>query len=261
MTLFALFLLCLLLPVALGTDWPALRWLALGLPPAGIALWQVEARREAQGGRPLLPPSLLRTPMVATGFLAETAVTFCYAGYLFITALCLQSAVGFSPLRSGDGFCGLGAMFFLGSLVSKPLGERFGNYRLFALGAGLSAAGLLATLWALHAFGSSLSVVHIVTASSLAGLGNAFMLTSAYRIALARVEKHHAGEASVALTTVQQGCFALGTAFAGTIYADLLPSGYVLAYAGSALSLCLLLAIAAGVVTRSGDGGGADRHF
>ena len=249
MALFALFLLCLLLPVSLGSDWPMMRWLIVALPPIGIALWRVEARQEATGGRPLLPPSLLRAPMALTGFLAEAAVTFCYAGYLFVTALCLQSAIGFSPLRSGDGFCGLGVMFFLGSLLSKPLGERIGSRRAFALGAGLTATGFLATAGMIHAFGLSLGVGQIVAASSLVGLGNAFMLTSAYRIALSHVEQHHAGEASVALTTVQQGCFALGTAFTGAIYAGLLPTGYTTAFAGAALLLSILLMIVVGVVT------------
>ena len=260
MVLFALLLLCLLVPVSLGANWPALRWLALGLPPAGIALLRVEARREAAGGRPLLPPSLFRAPVVATGFLAEASVTFCYAGYLFVTALCLQSEVGFSPLRSGDGFCGLGVAFFLGSLVSKQLGEHLGNHRTFALGTGLTAAGILATLWGVRALGLSLGVVHVVAASALVGLGNSLMLTSAYRIALAHVPQRHAGEASVALTTVQQGCFALGTAFAGAVYAGLLPSGYAWAYAGSAFSLCALLAIIAGVVVHSRARGNAGRR-
>ncbi|WP_074769925.1 MFS transporter [Magnetospirillum fulvum] len=248
MVLFALFLLCLLLPVSLGSDWPMMRWLIVGLAPVGIALWRVESRREAEGGTPLLPPSLMRAPMAMTGFLAEAAVTFCYASYLFVTALCLQSEIDFSPLRSGESFCGLGALFFLGSLVSKPLGKRLGNHRAFALGAGLTAVGTLATAWLIGAFGPLLGVVHIIAASSLVGLGNAFMLTSAYRIALSHVEKHHAGEASVALTTIQQGCFALGTAFAGAVYAGLLPTGYATAFAGAGLSLCVLLAVVAVVV-------------
>lgn len=247
MTLFALFLLCLLLPVGLGGDWPVARWLLVGLPPVGIALVRVEVRREADGGKPLLPPSLFRAPMAATGFLAEASVTFCYAGYLFVTALCLQSELGFSPLRSGDGFCGLGTMFFIGSLVSKPLGERLGDPRTFLLGTLLTVTGIAATAWAIHAFGLSLEVGHVVVASGVAGLGNAFMLTSAYRIALSHVGRDHAGAASVALTTVQQGCFALGTGFAGAVYAGLSSSGYAEAFPGVALSLCVPL-VAVGVL-------------
>lgn len=249
MVLFALFLVCLLFPVSLGADWPTMRWLAVALPPVGLALWRVEARQEADGGRPLLPPSLLRAPRALIGFLAEAAVTFCYAGYLFVTALCLQSALGFSPAQSGESFIGLGAMFFVGSLVSKRLGERFGDALVFAFGAGLTTAGILVTAGLIRTFGPSLGVAAVIAASALAGLGNAFMLTSAYRIALSHVGKHHAGAASVALTTVQQGCFALGTAFAGAVYAGLLPAGFGPAIAGAALALCALLVIAAIVVT------------
>lgn len=248
MALFALFLLCLLLPVSLGSDWPETRWLALALPPTGLALWRVEARQEAMGGKPLLPPSLLRAPQALTGFLAEAAVTFCYAGYLFVTALCLQSALGFTPSQSGTSFCGLGAMFFVGSLLSKRVGARLGDHRTFALGASLTAAGFLATTELIRSFGPSLGVGPIIIASAFVGFGNALMLTSAYRIALSHIEKRHAGEASVALTTVQQGCFALGTAFAGAVYAGGLAFGYGSAFAGAALSLSTVLAIVAGVV-------------
>ncbi|MBN2751652.1 MAG: MFS transporter [Rhodospirillaceae bacterium] len=250
MMLFGLFLLCLLLPASLGNDWPIMRWLVVALLPLGFVLLRVEARCEAGGGKPLLPPSLFHAPMVLTGFFAEAAVTFCYAGYLFVTALCLQSEVGFSPLRSGDSFCGLGAMFFLGSLTSKPLGERLGNHRAFMFGTGLTVAGIIATAWAIRAFGPSLGVIHIIAASGLVGFGNAFMLTSAYRIALSHVERHHAGEASVALATVQQGCFALGTAFAGAVYSGLLPSGYMEAFAGAAFSLCVLLMVVGCLIAR-----------
>lgn len=249
MALFALFLVCLLLPVSLGGSWPALRWLVLALPPIGLTLWRVEARQEAAGGRPLLPPSLLRAPRALVGFLAEAAVTFCYAGYLFVTALCLQSALGFTPAQSGDGFIGLGTLFFLGSLVSKRVGERLGDAGAFALGAALTIAGLLVTAGLIAIDGRALAVAPVIAASALVGLGNALMLTSAYRIALSHVGKHHAGAASVALTTVQQGCFALGTAFAGAVYAGVLSQGFASAYLAAALAMAPFLATVAVVVT------------
>lgn len=249
MALFALLLLCLLLPVSLGSDWPMTRWFVVGMPPIGIAFWRVETRLEAKGGKPLLPPSLLGAPMALTGFFAEAAVTFCYSGYLFVTAFCLQSALSFSPQQSGDSFIGLGMMFFIGSLISKRLGERVGDRHGFALGAGLTVTGILTTAGLIHALGLSLSVGLVATASGLVGFGNAFMLTSAYRIALSHIEQRHAGEASVALTTVQQGCFAIGTASAGAVYAGLLPSAdYAMAMIYSAVWLCILPVAAGGLV-------------
>ncbi len=247
--LFALFLLCLLLPVSLGSDWPITRWLIIALPPIGIAFWRVETRQEATGGKPLLPPSLLHRPLVLTGFLAEAAVTFSYAGYIFVTAFCLQSAFGFSPQQSGDCFVGLGIMFFLGSLASKHLRERLSDHGTFTLGACLTITGILLTAMLIYMLDRSLSVIHIIAAAGLVGLGNAFMLTSAYRIALRHVEKHHAGEASVAISTVQQGCFAIGTASGGAVYAGLLPSfHHGLSFAGAAAWLVCLPIIAVGVI-------------
>lgn len=240
MILFAAFLLCLLLPLALGAEWHAMRWLLLGLPPTGIALWYVETGLEAVGGRPLLPPSLFRTPLVSVGFLAEASVTFCYSGFLFVTALCLQSEIGFTPLQSGNSFCSLGLMFFLGSLLSKHVENR----RAFVLGSLLTILGFVACSWTLHAHGMALQVSQILAATGLVGLGNAFMLTSAFRIALSNVSQHHAGEASAVISTVQQGCFALGTALAGAIYNIFLKLGYSMAFGITIFVPCSLILIA-----------------
>lgn len=244
MWLLAVLLLCLLLPVALGGTWPAVDWLLVALLPAGIALWRVESRLETRGGRPLLPPSLLRAHLAPTGFLAQAAVTFCYAGFLFVTALCLQHSLGFSPRQSGDSFGSLGVMFFLGSLLSKRLDNGPG----FVLGALLTLSGFVAACGLLQCLGRDLQVPQLMFATGLVGLGNAFMLSAAYRIILAHIGAHHAGEASVAVSTIQQACYGLGTAAAAALYGRGLPLGYAGAFTITALSLCAVLLGVAGVV-------------
>ncbi|WP_432458859.1 MFS transporter [Agarivorans sp. QJM3NY_25] len=242
-TLFALLLLCLLLPVTLGERWPTLWCLLLGLFPIGCGLWGIEKRKEIRGQQPLFPPSLFKTPMVMSGFMAEATVTFTYPGYLFVTALCLQTELHFTPLQSGNSFIALGIMFFVGSLLSRPITQRIGHYWSFVLGVVLSFLGFLLTLGLFWLFGSTLQVWHLVSATGLVGIGNALMLTSAFRIALSHVGKQHASEASSALITVQQACFALGTAFFGAIYAVMLSHGYLVAMATTTGLLCTWLFI------------------
>ncbi|ELR64412.1 Major facilitator superfamily [Photobacterium marinum] len=242
-TLFALFLLCLLLPIAMGEHWPQLWWLLLGLLPTGVGLWTVEKRKENAGEQPLFPLSLFKTPSVITGFIGEAAVTFTYPGYLFVTALCLQSKLHFNPLQSGNTFMALGIMFFVGSLLSKPMSQRLGNHRSYVVGTGLSFLGFVVTITLFWSFKSTLHVWSLIVATGLVGLGNAMMLTSAFRIALSQVGKHHASEASSALITVQQGCFAIGTAFSGAIYAAMLSHGYLVAIATSIGVLSALLLV------------------
>lgn len=241
-----LFILCLLfvmIPVSLGKQWPELWWLLSGTVPCGIILWKVEKLHELAGRKPILPPSLFKTPMVINGFISEMTVTFTYPGYLFVTALCLQSAMGFTPFESGNSFIALGIMFFIGSLVSKPLSQQIGDPKSFALGSILSVIGFLGTAALIYNFNDDLTFYDLWLATGAVGIGDAIRLTSAYRIALSRVEKRHASEASSALVTVQQGCCALGTAFTGAIYSFALVQGYLTAItiSISAVSLLVLL--------------------
>lgn len=245
----ALLILCLsfiMIPVSLGKHWPELWWLLLGALPCGVLLWKVEKSHELAGHKAILPPSLFKTPMVINGFVSEMAVTFAYPGYLFVTALCLQSKLGFTPLESGNTFISLGTMFFIGSLLSKPLSQRIGDVKSYSIGAILTVIGFLGTVYLFHKFKFDLRFYNLWVATGVVGLGNSIMLTSAYRLALSRVGKHHASEASSALATVQQGCFALGTAFAGAIYSFTLSQGYLNAITIS-ISILSLLVIFVGV--------------
>ena len=247
MLLFCVFLLCLLLPVALGARWHALRWMVLGLAPVAYTLWRTENDFEARGIRPLLPPSFFRTPMVMTGLMAEAAVTFGYSGFLFVTALCLQSAIGFDPLQSGNSFCSLGVMFFFGSL----LGKHVKNSRAFLLGSLSTILGLIGCGWSIVTHGIDLRVHQILFWIGMTGLGNALMVTSALRLTLLNVSPQLAGEASATFSTVQQGCFALGTALAGALYSVFSNLGFRTAFAATLGVFCGLLVMTAIGVLRS----------
>ncbi|MEE3660939.1 MFS transporter [Brenneria sp. g21c3] len=244
-----LFILCLsliMMPVSLGKHWPELWWLLLGAPPCAMLLWKAEKAYEIAGRKPILPPSLFKTPMVINGFVSEMTVTFTYPGYLFVTALCLQSAIGFTSFESGNSFIALGVMFFIGSLISKPLSKRIGDAKSFALGSILSVIGFLGTVSLIYHFNADLRFYHLWIATGAVGIGDAIRLTSAYRIALSQVGKHLASEASSALVTVQQGCAALGTAFTGAIYSFALVQGYLTAITIS-IGVVSLLALFVGI--------------
>ena len=244
--LFILCLLFLLMPVSLGNRWPLLWCLLIGTLPCAYLLWKVEGAQERAGCKPLLPPSLLRTPMVLNGLVCEITVTFSFPGYLFVTALYLQSVIKFSPLESGNTFIVLGAMFFIGSLISKPLGQRYGDPLAFLLGSLLTASGFVATIVLLHLFGHDIRCYDLWIATGIIGFGNAFMLTSAYRLALSQVGKQHASEVSSVLATVQQASFALGTAVTGAVYSFTLSQGYLSAITTAISTLSLLVLCVSG---------------
>ncbi|ENM5770105.1 MFS transporter, partial [Vibrio mimicus] len=241
--LFILLLLFIMVPVSLGKHWPELWWLLVGAIPCTKLLWSVEKNSEFRGQKPILPPSLFKTPMVITGFISEMTVTFAYPGYLFVTALCLQSELHFSSIESGNTFITLGATFFIGSLLSKRLSQRIRGHHIYILGAILTVIGFLGTILLIGHYHSDINFYQLWGATGVIGFGNSMMLTSAYRITLSQVGKHHASEASSALATVQQGCFALGTAFAGAVYSYSISYGYLHAISLSVGTLSILLLI------------------
>lgn len=239
--LFILLLSFIIIPVTLAEHWPLLWWLVIGSVPLTMIFWRVEKNTEESGRKPILPPSLFKTPMVINGFVSEITVTFAYPGYLFVTALCLQSELHYSSIESGNTFIALGAMFFIGSLVSKSLSQNIGDHKTYALGAILTVIGFLGTIVLISDYQANIRFYGLWIATGVVGFGNSIMLTSAYRMALSKVAKHHASEASSALATVQQGCFALGTTFAGAIYSYSIIYGYVNAISISIGVLSLLV--------------------
>ncbi|MGF1742930.1 MFS transporter [Vibrio profundum] len=233
-TLFTLGLLCLLLPVSLGQRWPELWWLLAAIIPLWKGLYTIEKGKEAKGGQPLFPPSLFRTPGFRTGLYGVFAVAFTYAGFLFVVAFCLQSELTFRPFQSGNTFISLGVLFFFGSLVSKHLGRNLGDHRSFTLGVCITTMGFVLTTGLFWLFKKVLGVEDLIAAMGLVGLGNALMITSAFRIALANVSQSYASSASGAVVTMQQSCFALSTAFTGMLFSVALKLGYLIA-----ISICI----------------------
>lgn len=234
-------LLLLLIPVTLGHEWFYLWGLLPCVLPAIQCLWKFEKKQEKVGKSPILPPSLFNIPLVIRGFISEMLVTFVYPGYLFVTALYLQKALQFTPIQSGNTFITLGIMFFIGSLMSKSLSAWLNDSKTYAIGLIITAIGFIGTILVFHIYADHLKYYQLWLSTGLVGFGNAMMLTSAFRITLSCVKENYASEASSALTTVQQGCFAIGTAFAGAIYAAILNHGYLNAISTSITVLTLLL--------------------
>ena len=144
--LLALLIVFLLLPLALGPaqhwPWPCVAML-LAVPPLLWALWRVELRQERRGAFPLLPPALLRLPSVRFGLLIAVLFFSCWSGFMFVVALLLQSGAGLSPFQSGNAFITLGVIYFLASLQTARLVERFGKVVTLRLGCVVQMTGLL----------------------------------------------------------------------------------------------------------------------
>ncbi|WP_369934165.1 MFS transporter [Xanthomonas tesorieronis] len=220
--LLGLFLVCLLLPLALG---PTLHWSAPCLAalaatlPLLAALARTEAWQQRRGRVPLLPPALLRLPSVRFALLLGALFFTCWSGFMFVLALTLQSGAGLSPLQSGNAFIVLGAAYFCSALVSARGVARFGLLPALLLGCTVQMLGLLALGWTLHVVWPHPGWLALAPATALIGAGQAWIVACFYRIGLSQVPTEHAGAGSAMLSTVLQAAMGLGPAALGAVYA------------------------------------------
>lgn len=251
--LLAALIVSLLLPLSLGPSlhwaWPCLALLA-AVPVLFALLWRTERRQEARGAHPLLPPALFRLPGVRFGL--EIAVLFfsSWSGFMFAVALTLQSGVGLNPLQSGNAFIALGAAYFVSSLFSARVMQRFGMVGTLALGCAVQMTGLLSLMASFRLLWPHPDVLGLIPATVLIGAGQAQIVAGFFRIGLSDVPQTHAGAASGMLSTVQQAAFGLGPALLGAIFeqtlriqGNYLPA--ILAALAGELCLMLLLAVRA----------------
>ncbi|QDX29831.1 MFS transporter [Dickeya poaceiphila] len=213
--LLSLMLASLLFPLALGPiwhwPWPCIAVLLSSLVWFAL-LWRVERRQPA----PLLPPALFRLPGVRFGLLLALLFFSSWSGFMFAVAYTLQSGAGFTPLQSGNSFIGLGLSYFVASLFSSRLITRFGNRGALLTGCAIQMSGLVLLIVSL-AWRWPVSVLQLLPATMMIGFGQAFIVSSFYRIGLSDVPTQQAGSGSALLSTMQQASLGLGPIVLGTL--------------------------------------------
>ncbi|MEE3661720.1 MFS transporter [Brenneria sp. g21c3] len=223
--LLALAIACLLFPLALGPlwhwPWPCIAALmaSIGLFPL---LWWVERRQEQRRQTPLLPPTLLRLPNVRFGLGIAVLFFSGWSGFMFTVAYVLQSGAGFSPLQSGNSFIGLGLAYFISSFLSGRVTERLGKTRTLLIGCVIQMSGLLILMATLAIMWPTPTIFGLLPATMLVGFGQAFIVSSFFRIGLSDIPRSHAGSGSALLSTVQQASYGMGPIILGTVLAQML---------------------------------------
>ncbi|WJM85881.1 MFS transporter [Dickeya chrysanthemi] len=218
--LLSLLLASVLFPLALGPllHWP---WPCLAVLLSSLVwfawLWRVERRQPA----PLLPPALFRLPGIRFGLLLALLFFSNWSGFMFAVAYTLQSGAGFTPLQSGNSFIGLGLSYFVASLLSARLTARVGNRGALLTGCAIQMSGLVLLMVSL-AWRWPVSVLQLLPATMMIGFGQAFIVSSFYRIGLADVPMQQAGAGSALLSTMQQASFGLGPIVLGTALVQVL---------------------------------------
>jgi DHA2 family methylenomycin A resistance protein-like MFS transporter len=176
---------------------------------AAIGFVAVEHRSRA----PMLPLHFFRNAGfdAAVGF--GVAVNLSYYGVLFVLALYLQGAHGWSPLEAGLAILPLTLTFIVSNLVSGWLIGHFGSRLPMVIGGLIGAVGygLLVTLTAKSPFLVMLPVFLLIPFGM--GLGVPAMTTAI----LAGVDRAWSGTASAVLNAARQAAGAMGVAIFGAL--------------------------------------------
>jgi EmrB/QacA subfamily drug resistance transporter len=207
------------------------------------AAWRGLVRR-AHAGRPvILDPALLDDSLFRTAALIGLIFAAANTGFLFVFAHAMQSRLGYSPLETGLVHIpfSAGVMIGMGFLGRKYLAQMGKWVMVYASVALLVANG--ATLAWIASDGPGLAL--LLPALLLAGIGMGTLSGPVTPVALARVERRHAGAASGILKTVLQMGGAFGIALVGSAYFALggpdATAGAAGIYAAIAVIVVLLL--------------------
>jgi MFS family permease len=237
---------CLIvLPLLLGhqENWPG--WL-LGCIGAGCALAVLfvftERAVATRGGDPLLTLSVFRSPGLPSGLVSLSLILAGYGGFLFVFAIHLQTGLGYSALRAGLTFVPFAAAFGVCSYFWRGLPARWHHIGPPA-GCLFAAAGYAAL--ALEARGGGTIGLALQACLVVSGAALALAFSPLVTLALVRVPRDKAADASGLLTTAFQLSQAIGIAVFGGVFltlgARVTPHERTAAISGHALEITMLL--------------------
>ncbi|MEO5878250.1 MAG: MFS transporter [Streptosporangiaceae bacterium] len=179
---------------------------------AAVVLVRYEGKRED----PLLDPRFFRSVPFAGATVIAVCAFMAVGGFLFLNALYLQDARGFSALHAGL----LTLPMAAANLVASPLSGRLvagHGARLPLMGASVSlvAAGLLMTT-----FTSTTSLYVVAVGYVLAGLAFGLVNSPITNTAVSGMPRAQAGVAAAVASTSRQVGSSLGVAVFGSILAS-----------------------------------------
>lgn len=214
----SLSMMMMVVPLTFGPErgWPAWTGYVLGLGLVGLGLFlKYEHGLALRGGSPLLNLAAVVNPGIRPG-LAVISIGFIgYGGWLFATALYLQSGLGFSPMISGAVFAAYAFGFGIANVNWSKLPARYLRWT--------PAAALLVMVLANLGFG--LTAVNagwlpwvMVPLLFLAGSSHGLTFGTTVNQMTLRTTPIHAPILSGLVTTSVQLSIVMGIAALGSLY-------------------------------------------
>lgn len=215
-----------LAPLILGRaeGWPLWTWISLiASVPVMIVALRWESRLARAGGAPMVDLALFQERTFSVGLALSGLMLAMFGGFMLAMTLFLQGGMHMSPVRAGLLFGPLGLAFAGTSLAARRVSGRYGA-RVIAIGASLSATGLVLLGAVLAWRGADLAAWQLLPSMVLVGAGNGFVLPSLVGSVLAGIRSKNAGAASGMLVTAQQFGGAAGVTVLGTVFFSALGS-------------------------------------
>ncbi|RUQ13458.1 MFS transporter [Corynebacterium genitalium] len=213
------------------------QWPSILLGALLIGVLVLSARNGTDDG--FLPVELMLNRSFALGALGVAAMGFTVASMFIPLMYWLQTVAGASPTASGAVTAPMSVFALVLTPVAGYLTDRRDPGKLCAAGFSVSAAGLALAIALIH---TGASVWWFTAATSLLGIGGAFVWAPNAAVTMRRVPEHETGAASGLYNTARQVGSVLGVALVGMVLA----SGSVESTAGWALALpCVAMLIGA----------------
>ncbi|GAB2912147.1 MFS transporter [Streptomyces sp. NPDC058869] len=215
-------LVSLLYPLIQGRElgWP---WWTFALMVAcPVLLWlfaRYERRVADRGESPIIDPDLLRHRSSLGGLLVAV-LFFCGMAYQVVMTVHLQTAEGYSPLRTAVALATFTVGVGIGSAFAPklmPLGRR-----VVLMGCAVIAVGMSIVAWTVNRYAGGLEWWHLVPGMVISGIGLAMVAGTLLTIVLAKMPRSASGAASSLINTSIQLGAATGVAIVGTVYFTLL---------------------------------------
>ncbi len=247
-----LFLLVYPLSVGQKQGWPFWIWgcliLSLLLLSAFIAF---EIRKQKGEGTALVDLTIFKRRLFGIGMISAVLTYFSMFSFFFLLTYYLQFGLHFDAQGTSLVFLPLGGGFFLTSLLSSRMINRWGMIVL-KIGALVSGICFFLFIWLLHIDSVHLLSIQYIVLLLVYGLGLGLVTTPLTRVVLGTVPSKDAGTGSGLFNTFMYLSNSLGVALIGILFsaslgqplgsADL--SDYARAFAVS-LAVCGVLAVAA----------------
>lgn len=195
--------------------WESLASLALSIVLI-VGGW-LHLRANERASRPtVFDPVLLQNRLFVTGLALAVCYSAANTGFLFVFAYSLQRQLGYSPYAAGMIHVpfGLGVMFGMG-FVGRRFLAQLGRLVLIGGSVLLMTASASVFFWIEH---GSHDLALLVPALVVGGIGMGMLSGPIPPVAVATVDRSHAGAASGLLKTTFQLGGALGVAIAGSAY-------------------------------------------